>query len=202
MNKVKWLVGLLILLSLSACDRGQIFHKLRPNSVILAFGDSLTSGVGAEPGFSYPAQLKRMIAREVFNAGVPGETSAEALRRLPGVLDKQDPDLVIICSGGNDLLRNLGLQQLKENLRSMFKIINQRGIPVVMVAVPRPGLALHDAALYKEIADEFNIPLIEGVLGKLLSNPQFRSDPAHPNSAGYRKLAEAIADKLFALGVI
>jgi lysophospholipase L1-like esterase len=201
-GRLKWIAIVLIVLFLPACDSGQIFHKLRPSSIILTFGDSLTYGTGAEQGFSYPEQLKRMIARKVVNEGVPGEISAEGARRLPALLDKYEPDLVILCHGGNDLLRKLDKQQLRDNLRRMFEAINQRGIPVVMIAVPRPGLLLSDADIYQELAQELNIPLVEDILGELLANRQFKSDQIHPNAEGYRKLAEAVADKLIELGVI
>lgn len=203
MNRtLKWIAILLSILLLSACDSGQIFHKLRPNSVILTFGDSLTYGTGADPGLSYPEQLKRLIARKVTSAGVPGELSADGLRRLPGVLDEVDPDLVILCLGGNDLLQRLDQQQLKNNLRLMFEAINQRGIPMIMIAVPQPNLLLSDPPLYKELAEELNIPLVEGVVGKILRDSELRSDQVHPNAAGYRKLAEAVADLLFKMSVI
>ncbi|WP_303721839.1 GDSL-type esterase/lipase family protein [Malonomonas rubra] len=203
MNRMlKFVLATLLLLLLMACDRGQIFHQLRPNSVILTFGDSLTYGTGAEKGFDYPAQLQRLIARNVHNAGVPGEVSAEGARRLPAVLDEIEPDLVILCHGGNDMLQKLDKQQLKDNLRRMFEAVNQRGLPMVMIAVPRPGLLLSDADVYEDLAKELNIPLVDDVLGELLSDQQFKSDRVHLNDLGYGKLAEAVADKLIELGVI
>ncbi len=201
-TSMRWFgIGLLLLL-LMACDKGQIFHQLRPNSIILTFGDSLTAGIGATNGFSYPEQLKRLIARNVVNAGLPGETSAEGARRLPGVLDEVKPDLVILCHGGNDMLQRLDKQQLKANLRRMFEAVNQRGIPMVMIAVPRPGLLLSDADVYGEMAKELNIPLVEDILGELLSDGRMKSDHVHLNDLGYGKLAEKVADKLLELGVL
>ncbi|SHJ20176.1 Lysophospholipase L1 [Malonomonas rubra DSM 5091] len=199
---LKWLSIVLILLSLIACDSGQIFHKLRPSSVILAFGDSLTYGTGAEEGNSYPVQLQHLTARNVHNAGVPGEVSAEGARRLPTVLDEVEPDLVILCHGGNDMLRKLDKQQLKNNLRRMFEAVNQRGIPMIMIAVPRPGLLLSDADVYEDLAKELNIPLVDDILGDLLSKRELKSDHVHLNAAGYRKLAEAVAEKLVDLRAI
>ncbi len=201
-NVFQLLISLILLLLLLACDSGQIFHKLRPGSKILAFGDSLTHGTGAAPGHGYPEQLEQLIARKVINAGVPGEVSAEGVRRLPGLLDEHQPDLVILCHGGNDLLRKLDKQQLSENLRRMFEAVNQRGIPVVMVAVPEPSLLIDDADLYQELAKELNIPLIEDVLAKLLADRQYKSDRVHLNAAGYGVLTKVIADKLYELRVI
>mgnify|MGYP001255522126 CR=1 FL=1 len=192
----------LFFLLLTACDSGQIFHRLRPNSVVLAFGDSLTYGTGADTGMGYPEQLKHLIARNVVNAGVSGEVSAEGVRRLPAALDEHDPDLVILCHGGNDLLRKMDRQQLRQNLRRMFEAVNQRGIPMIMIAVPQMNLLASDAKEYKELADELNIPLIEGVLGDLLTEPDLKSDQVHLNNEGYRKLAEAVADVMMDLRVI
>lgn len=193
----------LVLFALVACDSDpQKISTLRPNDVILAFGDSLTLGVGTEPGLGYPEQLYRLTARQVVNAGVSGETSADGARRLPGLLDQYEPEVVIICHGGNDLLRKLDRETLRANLRNMFEAANQRKIAVVMIAVPQPDLLMSDAPLYRELADELNFLLLEKTLGELLRNPQYKSDAVHLNAQGYRKLAEAVADLLYENGAL
>ncbi|SDZ74549.1 Lysophospholipase L1 [Desulfuromusa kysingii] len=182
---------------LVACDKGAgTLSFLRPNDVVLAFGDSLTTGVGTRSESSYPAQLNRFIARKVVNAGVSGEVSAEGVTRLPGVLDQFEPELLIICHGGNDILRKLDRQQLKTNLRYMYEAANQRDIEVVMIAVPQLGFGLEDVPLYQELADELKIPLLSGTLKNLLADNHYKSDPIHLNEQGYKKLAEAVADLL------
>ena len=185
---------LLLFVVLVACDSKQEgITQLRPNDVILAFGDSLTLGVGARPELSYPRQLAIFLSRTVTNAGVSGETSAEGLSRLPGVLDKVEPKLMILCHGGNDILQKLDRDQLQANLRGMIIEAQQRGIAVVMIAVPQLGFGLQDVPLYKDLADELKIPLVPDALRKLLSEQQYKSDPVHLNGQGYRKLAEAVA---------
>jgi len=201
-RQLKLFCGILVVLILFACNRGQSFNMLRPNSVVLAFGDSLTYGTGATAGMGYPEQLNKLIARKVINAGVSGETSAEGARRLPALLDKYEPDLLLLCHGGNDLLQKLDRQQLRDNLQQMLMAAKQRDIPVVMIAVPQPGLMLNDADLYKELAKKNKIPLVEGALAKLLADPQYRSGQVHLNAAGYRQLAKAVADKLNELNMI
>jgi len=199
----KLIFALLLFLLLSACDNSSSpLTVLRPNDVLLAFGDSLTSGVGARPELSYPAQLNRFLSRKVVNAGVPGEISAEGLARLPGLLDKVEPALLIICHGGNDILRKLNRDELRANLRGMYEAAKQRKIKVVMVAVPQLGLGLHDVPLYQELANELQIPLVQGTLGELLADNRYKSDPIHLNGQGYRKLAEAVADLLAANGAL
>ncbi len=188
---------LLLMLLLVSCDNNdRHLNSLRPNDVILAFGDSLTLGVGTESNLSYPAQLSRLLGREVINAGVSGEVSAEGARRLPGLLDQYEPELLLLCHGGNDILRKLDREQLHANLRRMYEAANQRDIDVVLIAVPQFGLMLDDAELYHELATEFKIPVLQETIGDLLSDRQYKSDTIHLNAQGYRKLAEAVADLL------
>ncbi|MCW8860574.1 MAG: GDSL-type esterase/lipase family protein [Deltaproteobacteria bacterium] len=195
--------GLLLLIPLVSCESNpQQLTALRPNDVILAFGDSLTLGVGTEARLSYPAQLDRLLGRRVINAGVSGEISAEAVRRLPALLDKYEPELLILCHGGNDIVRKLDQKELQDNLRRMVETAKQRDIDVVMIAVPQPNLLISDASLYAELAEEMQIPLLEKALGELLSDSQYKSDALHLNAQGYRKFAEAVADLLAQNGAL
>jgi len=196
MQRIFFLGLFALVLVLPACDRGGSFRQLGPNDVVLAFGDSLTKGVGATAELSYPAQLSRLIARRVVNGGISGELSEQGARRLPGLLDEVQPDLVIICHGGNDILQQRDRAQLKENLRRMVDAAGQRDIDVVMIAVPRPGLLPADLGLYQELAGELRIPLLKGTLGDLLFDRAYKSDAVHLNATGYRKLAEALAELL------
>lgn len=187
---------------LAACDNPAGLNPLRPNDTILAFGDSLTAGTGADADANYATQLKRLIGRNVINAGIPGEVSADGARRLPGLLDTHKPQLVLIMHGGNDLLQKRDEQQLKENLRRMYEAANQRGIQVVLVAVPRPGLIIQDAPIYKELAAELEVLLLDGALTELMKTSTLKSDAVHLNAAGYEALARKIADFLKLKGAI
>ena len=92
---------LVILLLLQGCQKAAI-EPLAPGATIVAFGDSLTAGVGASSGADYPAQLASLTGYRVVNAGVSGETTAEGVKRLPAVLAKYSPELLILLEGGND----------------------------------------------------------------------------------------------------
>ncbi|MDA3903499.1 MAG: GDSL-type esterase/lipase family protein [Desulfuromusa sp.] len=200
--KLNFLLLLLtLLISCDNTDNGRL-TALRPNDVLLAFGDSLTSGVGARPELGYPAQLNRLLSRKVVNAGVPGEISAEGARRLPGLLDQHKPELLIICHGGNDILRKLDREELRTNLRRMYEAANQRDVKVVLIAVPQLGFGLEDVKLYQELAEELKIPILQGTLAELLANNQYKSDPIHLNGQGYGRLAEAVADLLAENGAL
>ena len=166
------------------------------------FGDSLTFGTGATPTESYPAILERLVSRRVVNSGVPGEVTSEGLSRLPEVLEKEKPALLILCHGGNDLLRRLDRQQIVNNLRAMIRLARKRGVAVVIISLPAPGIALSPPPFYREIAAEMKIPIEEEALTMVLSDGSLKSDYILPNAAGYRRLAESIAALLRKSGAV
>ena len=176
--------------------------KLSADAVVLAFGDSLTFGTGAQPEASYPAVLDKLIGRKVWSAGVPGEVSAAGLARLPSALDHYQPKLLILCHGGNDFLRKLGDAQAADNLRGMVRLARQRGIDVVLIAVPKPGLFPSPPDFYADIAKEFGLPSEDSALKAILRDNELKSDLAHPNAGGYARLAEAVAALLKKSGAL
>jgi len=190
------LAALLSLAVLGCGGKAPPLPQLAPDAVVLAFGDSLTYGTGAQTNESYPAVLERMIARKVVAAGVPGEVSATGLARLPAVLEAAGPRLLILCHGGNDLLRRLDERLLAENLRAMVRLARDRGIAVVLVAVPKPGLFPDAHPIYAAVADELGVPLERDALKSILTDNELKSDPIHPNAKGYARLAEALAGLL------
>jgi lysophospholipase L1-like esterase len=169
---------------------------LAKDAVILAFGDSLTFGTGADPAESYPAVLEKMIGRRVVNYGIPGEITGEALTRLPEVLEREKPALMLLCHGGNDQLRHLDLQQSAENIRAMIKLARNVKVAVVLIAVPAPGLSLSPPSMYRKIAREMSVPIEEKILSDILSDNSLKSDLIHPNAAGYHRMAESVATLL------
>ncbi|MCH4294974.1 GDSL-type esterase/lipase family protein [Shewanella sp. 3B26] len=182
---------LAIILMLSACG-GPRLPYLGENARLLAFGDSLTVGVGAPDDGDYPAHLARLCDCEVINGGISGETTAEGLTRFAEVLEESHPDMVILLEGGNDILRNLDKVDLKANLAAMIREAQGRQIPVLLVAVPDRQLFLSPPDLYAELADEYSLPLLEDTLSKLLTDSAMKSDTVHLNDAGYRVLADDI----------
>ena len=186
----------------AGCGAKHKIEKLDSGATVLAFGDSLTFGTGAAPAESYPAVLERSIGRKVVNAGVPGETSAQGLERLPATLDEVKPKLVLLCHGGNDFLRRLDDAQAAANVRGMIQLARERGIPVVLIATPKPGLPPSVPAFYGEIAAELKVPYDDGVLRSVLLDNALKSDMVHPNAAGYARIAAAVEKVLRAAGAI
>ena len=183
---------LFALIFLSACSEQNGLNPLRPDSLILAFGDSLTYGTGAAPDDSYPSSLEKITGLTVINAGIPGEVSAEGLRRLPDQLKKYRPDLVIICHGGNDILRKLPFEQVEKNLRAMITLSREAGADVVLVAVPKFGLWKSSPDFYIRVANDLKVPMEQSILPTLEFDPAMKSDAIHFNKPGYRKFAEAL----------
>lgn len=136
--------------------------------------------------------LSALTGRTVINEGRPGEISGGGLRRLPGVLDKYSPDLLILIHGGNDLLRGLDQAQIRSNLGAMIRLARERGVPVVMLGVPDRSLFLSSAELYQSLAEEWSAPIDTRTLPEILSARSLKSDLIHPNDRGYRMMAEAV----------
>lgn len=176
----------------AACSDEPVLPPLSDDAVILAFGNSLTYGSGAGQQEAYPAVLSRMSGRRVVNAGVPGEVTVAGLQRLPGVLETVQPDLLILCHGGNDMLRKHPHEQTARNIRSMLELARARGIAVLLVAVPEPGLLLSAPPFYEQLADQMRIPVETDILADVLANPGLKSDRIHPNAEGYQLLAQAV----------
>jgi lysophospholipase L1-like esterase len=178
----------------AGCDSGPGIARIDDNAVILAFGDSLTRGTGAAQEQSYPAVLGRMLGTNIINLGVPGEVTSAGLERLPAVLDEYHPTLVLLCHGGNDFLRRFNQDETIGNLRSMVSLIRQRGADVILIGVPKLGFGLDVPEFYTTIAEESQIPFEGEILLDLLGDNDMKSDPIHPNAAGYQLMAEAVYD--------
>ena len=200
---MRFVACLLVMVLCAACGaKVPPLPKLGAQDVVLAFGDSLTYGTGAAETESYPAVLQQLIGRPVVRAGVPGEVSAQGLERLEEVLDEVKPRLVIVCLGGNDLLRKVPDDQIAANLRGILRAVKAKGLSAVLVGVPRPQLLSAPPGFYAEIAREFAVPY-EGISVKdVLYNAKLKSDPIHPNAAGYRRMAEDIAKLLQQAGAV
>jgi len=194
---------LLSLLLLGGCgEEEQNLPRLTSGAVILAFGDSLTYGTGAEPGESYPARLQDLIRLPVINAGKPGELSAAGLERLPALIEKHKPELLILCHGGNDILRKKEENGTGTNLRKMIHIARDSGVSVIMMGVPKPGIFLKSAGFYDELAADTGVYYLGELIPEVLSDNRLKSDPVHPNGRGYALMAETIARALKQAGAL
>lgn len=187
----------------TACSEQPKLEPLGTEASILAFGDSLTYGTGAAPDKSYPARLQQLSGHTVINAGKPGETSEQGLRRLPSLIERYQPELIVICHGGNDILQKKLLRDTRANIQQMIDLARENGIQVVLVSIPRFGvLNLEPAPFYIELAEYNHMPLVKGVLSDILSKNRLKSDRVHPNADGYERMAEGIYQVLSETGAI
>lgn len=201
-NASRFLFAVCITFLLAACDRAPTLPKLGPSDVIVAFGDSLTHGTGANEDNAYPAVLASLTGHTVINAGVPGDTTASGLQRLPEVLAEYQPSLVLLCLGGNDMLRKQSAATTENNLRQLVQATRASGAQVVLIGVPEPRLFGGAPDFYARIAEDMQLPLEEDVFNEVLKDNQLKSDAIHANAAGYRKVAERLAEFLREAGAL
>ena len=168
----------------------QYFNKGLAGDRIISFGDSLTSGTGASNGKDYPSQLSKMISKPVMNAGVPGDTTASALKRLERDVLSYSPDIVLITLGGNDLKNGIAAETAFANLTMIVNLIHNQGARVIIGGLHIPFRDRGFGRGYQKLADATGATLIPNILEDIMGNRQLMSDTIHPNDEGYRIIAE------------
>lgn len=195
-SKVMALTLMSAAVATSSCSREQPKEYLPADSTVVALGDSLTYGYGATPQTSYPAILAELTGWQIINAGVNGDTSADVLARSAAII-AQNPDLVLLGVGGNDVLSRTEPLTTKANISATIATIKAANIPVVLIAEPHfSSSALFgrasDNPIYKEIATSEEIPLYSKGWSEVLSDDSLKSDQIHANAAGYRHFAQGL----------
>lgn len=172
----------------------------------MAFGNSLTAGLGVSPEESYPAQLQRRIDGagihfRVINAGVSGDTTAGGVRRTAWLL-KSKPQIVVLELGGNDGLRGLSLEETKNNLERIIQQFQQASVTVVLAGMKLPPnygaeYTKEFESIYQSLAKKYGLVFIsfflEGVAGSSALN---QADGIHPNGDGNRIIAEHVFETI------
>jgi acyl-CoA thioesterase-1 len=173
-----------------------------PRPRIVALGDSLTAGLGLSPEEAYPALLQRRLDREglryeVVNAGVSGDTSAGGLRRVDWALEG-DVKVLIVALGGNDALRGLPVEQLRDNLAEIITRATRRGIAVILAGMEAPpnfgaGYTAAFRQAYRDLAKEHGVVLVPFLLDGVAGLPHMnQTDGIHPTAEGAHKVADNI----------
>lgn len=176
---------LLLVLPLSAAARAE---------AILVLGDSLSAAYGMEIGESWPSLLQQRLdqhgyAYRVFNSSITGETTQGGLTRLPRLLDRHQPAIVIIELGGNDGLRGLPLEVTRANLAAMIEQSQAAGARVVLAEMripPNYGRSYTEKfnGNYAELADRYGVVLLPFVLDEIALEPgMMQADGIHPTVA-------------------
>lgn len=202
-----------VLILASACGAGHQYHALPAKANVVILGDSLTYGTGAGEGEDYPSLLASHTGWNVINAGVPGNTSANGLARLPALLathisGELKINLLIVELGGNDFLKKVPEAETVANLKAILMQAKVNNIQTLILAIPKfspMGAAfgsLSDHELYEKIADETGAALVEDLFSDVLGNYQLKADPIHPNTKGYQVVENELRQALSGLGFI
>ena len=198
-------IGVFVVMSTSGCSDTPNQIILPADSKVIALGDSLTYGYGASPETAYPTVLAEMTRWSIINEGINGNTSADVLARTDQIIS-QNPDLVLLGVGGNDVLQRIRPETTRANLTATIGKLKSANIPVVLIAQPHFSASAlfgraSDNPIYEDIAKLENVPLYASGWSKVLSDDTLKSDQIHANSAGYRDFAEGLYDYLQEEGV-
>lgn len=179
---------------------------------IVFLGDSLTAGLGLLSDDAYPAAIAKRFAEEgysnveVVNAGVSGDTTAGAARRLAGVLES-DTKILIVALGGNDALRGLTTTQTRENLATIIETAQTAGVRVLLAGMEAPTNLGEDyqtafRGVFIQLARQYraNLVYMPFLLEGVAANPALnQADGIHPNKEGAKIVAENMYPKLRAM---
>ncbi len=168
----------------------EITNPVPSGGNVICFGDSLTSGYGASEGMDYPSQLSLMLGEPVINAGVPGDTTATALKRLEEDVLSRSPRVVLVILGGNDLKNGVPREEAFANLRAIIMAIQKEGALVIVGGIQVPFWGRGFGKEYKRLCNKLGAVLVPNVLEDIFGNPALMSDRIHPNDAGYKRMAQ------------
>ena len=193
-------MGLSATISVAGCGSEPQQDTLPAGSTVVALGDSLTYGYGANPKTAYPTVLAELSKWNVVNAGVNGDTSADVLTRVNEITE-QNPDLVLLGVGGNDVLQRSAPDTTRANIIATIDTLQSNNIDVVLIAEPYLSTSAlfgkaSDNPLYEDIAEAEDIPLYSDGWSTVLSDDALKSDKIHANAAGYRQFAEGLHEYL------
>jgi acyl-CoA thioesterase-1 len=170
---------------------------------ILVMGDSLSAGYGIQTEEGWVALLQQKIANadyqyDVINESISGETTDGGLRRFPSILQRTQPDIIILELGANDGLRGFPLPVIKNNLNELVKMSLKTGASVLLLGIhipPNYGVLYTSKfhALFGEAASENNISLVPFFLDGIATNNDYmQADGLHPNAKGQPIILENV----------
>jgi acyl-CoA thioesterase I len=193
------MIARLVLVVLFACCGS----ALAAPAPVLVFGDSLSSAhhIAVESGWVHLLEQRLKASKDprpVVNASISGETTSGGVQRLPKILADNKPALVVLEFGANDGLRGLPIAEIRENLTKMIRASEASGAAVVLLGIELPinyGPQYRDGlrAMYRDLAAEFNLPLVPFLLDDVALDPDLMQDDGlHPRAAGEPKVLDNV----------
>ena len=174
---------------ITGCAKKEIANINSTGKNIICFGDSITFGYGASPGYDFPARLAKLVKSPVINLGIDGDTTTEGLQRINNYVLERDPLLVIIEFAGNDFLKKIPMEATVKNVKEMIDMSLSKGAMVALVDISA-GMFFRDYRIaFSKIAQEKGVIFIPSVLNGIITNPMLKSDFLHPNDNGYNMVA-------------
>lgn len=179
--------------------RGHAIKNVPPkNATILIFGDSLAEGVGATEGNDLADRLGRSLGKPVLNYGRSGDTTRNALERLPEAV-AEDPGLAIIILGGNDVLKQIPKEETFLNLEKIIAGFRNNGTTVALVGVRSGLIGGGRDSDFEALAEKTGALYVSDILKNIFADTRYMSDAVHPNDAGYAIIAERITPDIASL---
>ena len=169
-----------------------IANRDSQGTAIVCFGDSVTQGIGASPGRDYPHLLSAMLGQPVINAGVDGDETVDALKRLDTDVLAKHPRLVIVELGADDFLDGVPLAQAFTNLDEIVRRIQVSGAMVMVVGFDPPFLEGRLRKDYEHLIRARRVAFVPAIYQDLWTNHRLKSDALHPNDRGYALIAQRI----------
>ncbi len=169
-----------------------IKNEMAAGGVVVALGDSLTYGTGAQLGEDWPSVVSRRCSCTIINKGVPGDTTADAYARLEADVLALNPNMVIVGLGGNDILQQHPREQMFKNLRQVVDEVQKSGAMVVILGLNGFPLGGNLTSGYSDLAKQTGSVYVPNILGGIFTDSRLKSDQFHPNAAGYELMAEKI----------
>ena len=176
---------LFLICMLISCSKN---NQIKINSIV-CFGDSLTQGYGSTEEKTYPYYLQQLVNIPVINKGINGNTSKDGLDRIDDILTNKN-SLILVEFGANDFFQQISIFETKKNMEQIIDKLKQDNI---VILVSTEDKQLHQLyIMLKSLAKEKKVLFINGILNEIWNDRNLFSDDVHPNSNGYKLVADKI----------
>jgi acyl-CoA thioesterase-1 len=185
-------IAILVLLFFMFGNSNNVTDLPRKAGPIVAYGDSLVSGVGTTPGNTFVNELSRRIGEDIVNLGEAGNTTADGLMRIRE-LEALEPRLVIILLGGNDSLRRIDPKDTFANLNTLIETLHAKNTAVLLIGITGGfSYGTQYENEFEELAERHGVAYVPNILKGLMGHTEFMADAIHPNDEGHKRMADKI----------